>query len=379
MKMKKVIIFYASYGGGHLSAGKSIKEYIDSNFPDVQTELIDCINYINKSIDKITTSAYKCMAKNAPKLWGNIYNNSQKGILSKVSNRTNRYLASKLYYLFEEKKPDIIISTHPFGSQMTSYLKKIGKVNCILASILTDFAPHDQWLVGNEFIDYFFVAHDKMKYSLVDTGIPESKIFATGIPISSKFLKDYNKNEILNLFELNPNKKVILFFGGGEFGLGKDRTISIFKFLCKNTQKYQIVAISGRNKKMKNSFERLITNENRNDIKIFEYTDRVPELMHISSLVITKPGGLTSSESLASGLPIIVINPLPGQEEENATFLETNHVAIWIKNDDNIEEAISSILDFPNILENLQKQAKLLGKPNSTKDICEIILNIKNY
>lgn len=377
--MKKVIIFYASYGGGHLSAGKSIKEYIDSNFPDVQTELIDCINYINKSIDKITTSAYKCMAKNAPKLWGNIYNNSQKGILSKVSNRTNRYLASKLYYLFEEKKPDIIISTHPFGSQMTSYLKKIGKVNCILASILTDFAPHDQWLVGNEFIDYFFVAHDKMKYSLVDTGIPESKIFATGIPISSKFLKDYNKNEILNLFELNPNKKVILFFGGGEFGLGKDRTISIFKFLCKNTQKYQIVAISGRNKKMKNSFERLITDENRNDIKIFEYTDRVPELMHISSLVITKPGGLTSSESLASSLPIIVINPLPGQEEENATFLETNHVAIWIKNDDNIEEAISSILDFPNILENLQKQAKLLGKPNSTKDICEIILNIKNY
>lgn len=376
--MKKVIIFYASYGGGHLSAGKSIKEYIDSNFPDIQTELIDCINYISKSIDKITTSAYKCMAKNAPKLWGNIYNNSQKGILSKVSNSTNRYLASKLYHLFEEKKPDIIISTHPFGSQMTSYLKKIGKVNCILASILTDFAPHDQWLVGNEFIDYFFVAHDKMKYSLVDTGIPESKIFATGIPVSSRFLKKYNKNEVFNLFKLNPNKKVILFFGGGEFGLGKDRTISIFKFLSKNTQKYQIVAISGRNKKMKSSFETLITDENKNDIKIFEYTNNVPELMHISSLVITKPGGLTSSESLASGLPIIVINPLPGQEEENASFLENNHVAIWIKNGDNIEEEISSILDFPNTLENLQKQARLLGKPNSTKDICEIILNTNN-
>ncbi len=288
--MKKVIVFYASYGGGHLSAAKSIKEYIDNNFSDVQAELIDCINYISKRLDKITTSAYKCMAKNSPKLWGNIYNNSQKGILSKVSNTANRYLASKLYHLFEEKKPDIIISTHPFGSQMTSYLKKTGKVNCVLASILTDFAPHDQWLVGNEFIDYFFVAHDGMKYSLIDSGIPESKVFATGIPVSNRFLKKYDKNEIFNSFELDSNKKVILFFGGGEFGLGKERTISIFKFLCQNTDKYQIVAISGKNQKMKKSFEELLNEKNKDSIKILEYTNKVPELMSISSLVITKPG-----------------------------------------------------------------------------------------
>lgn len=288
--MKKVIVFYASYGGGHLSAAKSIKEYIDNNFSDVQAELIDCINYISKRLDKITTSAYKCMAKNSPKLWGNIYNNSQKGILSKVSNTANRYLASKLYHLFEEKKPDIIISTHPFGSQMTSYLKKTGKVNCVLASILTDFAPHDQWLVGNEFIDYFFVAHDGMKYSLIDSGIPESKVFATGIPVSNRFLKKYDKNEIFNSFELDSNKKVILFFGGGEFGLGKERTISIFKFLCQNTDKYQIVAISGKNQKMKKNFEELLNEKNKDSIKILEYTNKVPELMSISSLVITKPG-----------------------------------------------------------------------------------------
>lgn len=372
--MKKVIVFYASYGGGHLSAAKSIKEYIDNNFPDMEAELIDCIKYISKKIDKITTSAYKTMAKNAPKLWGNIYNNSQKGILSKVSNSTNRYLASKLYHLFEEKKPDIIISTHPFGSQMTSYLKKCGKVNCILASILTDFAPHDQWLVGNEFIDYFFVAHDGMKSSLITKGIPKSKVFATGIPVSSRFLKNYDKNEIFKTFELNPNKKVILFFGGGEFGLGKDRTISIFKYLSQNTNKYQIVAISGRNIKMKNRFKELITEENANDIKLFEYTDKIPELMYISSVVITKPGGLTSTESLASGLPIIVINPLPGQEEENASFLESNKAAIWLKKEDNIEEVFSSLLNFPDRLENLQNQALKIGKPNSTKDICEILL-----
>ena len=248
----------------------------------------------------MTTSAYKYMAKNAPKLWGNVYNNSQKGFLAKFSNTANRFLASKLYHLFQEEKPDIVISTHPFGSQMTSYLKKKNKTKCILASILTDFAPHDQWLVGNEFIDYFFVAHEEMKYQLIDYGIPSFKVFATGIPVSSRFLRTYDKHEILNFFKLNPNKKLILFFGGGEFGLGKERTINIFKYLCQNTDKYQIVAISGKNQKMKNSFENFVTEKNANDIKIFEYTDKIPELMHISSLVITKPGGLTSSESLAS-------------------------------------------------------------------------------
>lgn len=374
--MKKIIVFYASYGGGHLSAAKSIQECLENKYENVEVHLIDCIKYINNSIDKITTSSYKFLAKNAPKVWGNIYNNSQKGILAKFSSGANRYLASKLYRIFEEINPDIIISTHPFSSQMTSYLKSTGKVNCKLATILTDFAPHDQWLVGSDFTDLFFVSHEKMRQSLIDSGIPENKVFATGIPISSRFLQSYNKEEIYNYFELDLNKKVILFFGGGEFGLGKERTVRVFKCLCENTDKYQIIAISGRNKKMKERFESLITEKNKKDIKLFEYTDKVPELMHISSLVITKPGGLTSSESLASNLPIVIINPLPGQEEENATFLESSGSAVWIKNNDNIEDIINTLLNNSAKLNELKESAMKTGHPNACMDICNQVLNL---
>ena len=372
--MKKVIVFYASYGGGHLSAAKSIKEYIDANYNDVETELIDCIEYISKPINKVTTYAYKWMGKNSPKLWGKVYNNSQKGILGKFSSAANRYLASKLYKLFEEKKPDIVISAHPFSSQMTSYLKQIGKVNFILASVLTDYESHEQWLIGSEFGDYFFVAHDGMIKELMDYGIPREKITASGIPISGRFLKSYDKNEVYKSFDLDVNKKVILFFGGGEFGLGKNKTLAIFKYLAEHTDKYQIVAISGRNPKMKKNFEELVNDNNKKDIRIYEYTNMVPELMSISSLVITKPGGLTSTESLASGLPIIVINPLPGQEESNASFLENNNTAVWLKPGDNIEETISNIINNPKKLESLHENSKKLGKPYSCKTICEKIL-----
>ena len=201
--MKKILILYAAYGGGHLSAAKSIKEYIYNNFENVETNIVDCIKYINKALDKITTGAYKEMAKKAPWAWKQVYYHSEKGALSKISSTTNKVISRKLKNLFEEYSPDLVISTHPFGTQMTSYLKRKGKINCKLATILTDFAPHDQWLVGNEYCDYFFVSNNSMKTSLVnDFKIPDEKVFVTGIPLSSKFSSNFDKDEIYKMFNL---------------------------------------------------------------------------------------------------------------------------------------------------------------------------------
>ena len=373
--MKKVIIFYASYGGGHLSAAKSIQEYINKNYQNYETSLIDCVKSISKPINSITTYAYKWMAKNSPKLWGSVYDNSQKGFLGKMSTCLNHFLASKLLKILQNIQPDLVISTHPFGSQMTSFLKEKGKINCKLACILTDFEPHDQWLVGKDFVDYFFVAHEQMKYALVDKQIDESKIFDTGIPISARFLEKYSKKDVCKTLNLNPDKKTILFFGGGEFGLGKDRTLQVLKSLLQNITEYQIVAISGKNKKMKQKFQEFLTPENEESLKVFEYTNHVPELMSISSFVVTKPGGLTSSESLASSLPMVIINPLPGQEEANASFLELSGAAIWLKSSDDIESIISNLMNSPHKLEEMQSFAIKFAKPNSTKNICDILLD----
>ena len=266
--MKKVLIFYASYGGGHLNAAKSIKECIDTTYPNYETELIDCMKYINKPIEKITTAAYREMAKKAPWAWGKIYSDSQKGPLAHISSRSNKIFAIKLLKLLREKQPDIIISTHPFGSQMCSYLKRKGKITAEIATIMTDFSPHDQWLVGSDFTDYFFVAHDKIKDYLISKNIPEEKIFATGIPISSRFLKQYNKQEILKEFDLQKDKKTILFFGGGEFGLGKTQTVEIFESLIRDFNDLQVIAISGKNPKMKESFNNIVQKYNKeNSVK----------------------------------------------------------------------------------------------------------------
>lgn len=374
--MKKILIFYAKYGGGHLSAAKAIQKHLDDNF-EVETELIDCIQYVSKILNRVTTGAYNQMAKNSPALWGKIYANSQRGVFAHISSRANKMMAVKLKNLIKEKNPDIVVSTHPFSSQMVSYLKRKGKINCKLVTVLTDFAPHDQWLIGHEFTDAFCVSNSRMYEYLTNYGIEKKKVHVTGIPLSDKFSKAFDKTEIFKEFDLDENKPVILFFGGGEFGLGKDRTLQVLKALIHNLPTYQIIAVSGRNKKMNKGFNDIVTETNaKTRVKVFDYTNKVPEIMSISSLVVTKPGGLTTSEALASGLPLLVINPIPGQEEENAEFLEKHNVGVWIRKKDDPNVIIQKLFEDKLKLEKMRENTKILAKKNSTKDICEIIMNL---
>lgn len=370
-----ILIFYASYGGGHLNAAKSIHEYILNHYENNHLELIDCMKYVNKTVEKVTTAAYREAAKKAPWVWGRIYSDSQKGPLAHLSTRSNKIMAIKLLKLLREKKPDLIISTHPFSSQMCSYLKRKGKITAKIATIMTDFAPHDQWLVGSDFTDYYFVANNKMKDYLIHKDIKDSKIFVTGIPLSNRFLQKYNRKEILDSYHLEDGKPNILFFGGGEFGLGKSRTFEILDSLIKASSDMQIIAIAGKNEKMKAKFDEIVEkNKATKRVRVLSFTNQVPELMSISDLVITKPGGMTTTESLASGLPMIIMNPIPGQEEENAEFLENKGVGIWIKKDDDVSKILHNLFSNPNKLDEMKNNTLLIGHSNSTKDICDVLL-----
>lgn len=374
--MKKILIFYGSYGAGHFSAARSIKEYIENNYKDVEIQIVDCIEYINKFLNKITTKTYDKLSKSMPWAWAKVYNSSQSGPLSKISNKTNNIMAIKLNKLIKEFNPELIISTHPFSSQMCGYLKMKGKLNCKIATVLTDYAPHNQWLVHSDYIDYYFVAHHGMKQALENLGISSDKVFATGIPLSNRFLAHYNKAETLESFGLTKGKTTILFFAGGSSHFATRNIYEIFESFIDSFPNLQLLAITGHNPKLKKHFDKLVeVAELEKNIKVLSFTDKVPELMSVSDLVITKPGGLTTTESLASGLPIIVINPIPGQEEENAKFLEEQQVGIWLKKDEDIKEVLNKLFSDPYALKDMKIRARLLAKKNSTRDICKTMLD----
>ena len=374
--MKKILIFYGSYGGGHLSAAKTLKSYLEENYSDkVTVEMIDCIEYINKVINKVSTEAYKELAKKAPWVWKQVYTNSQHGALSRISTTTNKLMAHKLNILLQEVKPDLVISTHPFSTQMCAILKEREKIDCKLGTVMTDYHTHDQWLVAYKYVDYFFVANQQMKTDMIMKGINSQKIFVTGIPVSERFLKTYNREEVCKELGLSPKKQTLLFFAGGEFGLGRNSTYMTLKVFIRLFKDLQVVAISGRNAKMNKKFNDLVkSTKSQNRIKIYDFTDKIPEIMSISDAVVTKAGGLTITESLVSGLPMAIINPIPGQEVENTQYLVDNGVAVWIKKDASVARAFKNLYKNQDIIKSMAEKAKEMGKPHATEDMCKIMI-----
>lgn len=368
---KKIVVLYAAVGGGHFKAAEAIKNYIVENEPDCKVEMLDALKYTNKAIDKIVIKSYVNMARYSPDLWGEIYKFSAKQYsVANFSNAVQKLLSLKLVKYFKEQNPDIIVSTHPFITEMCAVLKKKEKIKAKLNVIITDYASHRFWELKPEYIDNYFVANKEMKYEMIYNGIAEEKIHVTGIPVSPAFLKEYDREKIYNDFGLDKNKKTALIFGGGEYGLSNIK--EFYNGLLEVDHDIQIVTIAGKRVKSQKMFEKLAKNSNKKVI-ILGYTNKIPELMQIADLVVSKPGGLTTTEILTSHIPFAIINPIPGQEEENAEFLLNNGAAVRIFNAKKAKPFLDNLLSDSTRIENIKKMQKHIAKPNSTKEIVDII------
>lgn len=373
MNINKIVILYASVGGGHFKAAEGVKNYISQNYPKCNVEMIDALKYVSKVWDKIIIESYVNMARYSPKMWGEIYKLSEKQYsVANFSNAVQRMLSKKLLTLLEEKHPDSIISTHPFITEMVASLKKRGKISTELNVIITDYASHKFWELKPKFIDRYFVANEEMKFCLVNNGIEDNKVFVTGIPVGPAFLKEYDKEKIYKDFDLDPSKKTVLLFGGGEYGLSNVK--AYLSALLSIDEDIQVVAIAGKNLKTQKMFRKVVDEFNKK-VVILGYTNKIPELMNIADFVISKPGGLTTTEILVSNVPFIVINPIPGQEEENARFLLNNGAAARLYSTEKAKPFFEQLFQNDARINGMKEMQKLVAKPRSTEAIAKIIMS----
>ena len=363
--------------GGHFRAADGIKKYIDEKYPgQYKVDLIDGLNYVSKTVDKIVIKSYVNMARYSPKTWSKIYNMGEEhNSVEGFSNGVQKLLSRKLFELFEEQDPDIVISTHFFMTEMVACLKRKAKTQCKLAVILTDYASHKLWLTSKDMVDFYFVANEQMKYTLLHNEIPESKVNVTGIPVRPEFLQSYDREALLYEFGFDDNKPIFLVFGGGQYGMSDSS--KLFKGILAVKQDIQVIAIAGKSEKAKKSFEDIASKSNKK-VHVLGFTDRVAELMSISDFVVSKPGGLTTTEILVSNVPFIIFNPVPGQEEENSAFLTNNGAGYRLYDIGKTTPLLEQLIDDTYRIENMKLMQKHIAKPNSTKDIVDICLNSIN-
>ena len=363
-----ILILSASTGGGHMRASKAIEGYMTQQNKDINVKIVDSLLYISPILNKTVTGGYVYLATKTPKLYGKLYDLTNKDHkLANFVTRLNNIFANKLLPLIDEFKPDIIITTHPFPTEMVSRLKSKKEINIPLICIMTDYAPHKAWI--NDKVDAYIVANDDMVTKMISEGVDSRCIYPYGIPVDEVFFEEKEKQLVIEELGLDKNLPTILMMAGS---FGVSNVFDVYENIIDIDFDFQIILVTGRNQKLYNNFEKVIGNSPKNT-KLIYFTDEINNFMQASDIIITKPGGLTVTEALACNIPMAVFDAIPGQEEENAEFLLKHNMAVRISDGNSCRAAIVELLKDSEKLEGMKKACKSFDKNDSTKNIFLLI------
>lgn len=369
----RILIFTAATGGGHKRTSKAMEDYFLRHIPGAEVRIVDAIKEVNKMVDKTICGSYEFMAMRAPKLYGVIYDSTQKEGLD-ISKPLSAVACRKLLPVITEFDPDVIITTHPFAGEMVSHLKSRRKIDKPLISIMTDYGPHRSYLAKS--VDAFIVPAPECVEPMVQMGVQRKKIHPFGIPVFDVF-HPVQSEEIPVLREqlglqTDPNLPTILLMAGS---FGVTNILGIYKSLMALEEAFQLVIITGRNQKLYDAFEQEIVDAPKPVFLVF-FTDVVQNYMQCSDMIITKPGGLTISEAIACDLPMVLFNAIPGQEEDNAEFLVNRGMAVRIGKNQNGAEVIQRLLHYPEKLDMMKKSVHAFDTSKSRVNLCGLVVSM---
>ena len=338
--------------------------------PGVHAPMINGFGYIFPSMEKVINSLYMHVIKRIPILWDVMYDNPRVAHRSQfIQNFLHRTSHEKLEKLFERHNPDTVVCSQAFPCGMVADFKMKNKLKTRIIGVLTDFAPHSYWI--NEGVDYYIVPSMEIKDRFIKKGIHPDAIKVYGIPLKPKFTMQLDRKPIAKKLGIDLKIPTLLVMGGGQ-GLGP--ILKIVKSLIKTNVNFQTIVLAGTNKKVVEQLERFSRKTDKK-ILIYEFATNVDELMEIATLIITKPGGLTTAESLTKGLPMVIVNPIPGQEMRNTDFLIKNGIGIRIDDTEDVGEEVEILLKSPERLSAMRKAAYENAKPHAVYDIARLILN----
>jgi processive 1,2-diacylglycerol beta-glucosyltransferase len=358
---KKILILSASVGNGHTRAAQALEKAFKMKNAAVEIRHEDTLKFTNALFRKLYGESYIDLVNNAPELLGWMYDQLDEP----WKNEKRRLFLEKLntqpfVKMVREYDPDWIVCTHFLPAEIIADLKKKGKLESKQAIVVTDFDMHALWLCRR--YEHYFVATDETKYYLETLGFPAEKTSVTGIPIDPVFMEKKDKAEMRAKYGLDQDKATIILSAGG-FGVGRLEGLLIA--LQKVRRPLQILAMCGKNEELKKKLEKMpSTNPDCRVIPV-GFTTEMDEYMMAADIVVGKPGGLTTCESLAKGLVFVVVNPIPGQEERNSDHLLENGSAIRCNNMATLGYKVERLLSDPERLQRMQRKAMEFSRPDA--------------
>jgi processive 1,2-diacylglycerol beta-glucosyltransferase len=370
--MKKVLILTASTGEGHNAAAKSLENKF--RLGGYETKTMDLFKETSRALNAVVEDGYRVLANRFPSLYGFMYRALNR---KSINHRFLRYslfiIKHRLYETIKELEPSIIVGTHPFAVGMISDLKSRGKINASFFSVVTDFKPHYAYISPE--VDVYITGSDYTTNSLIEMGIPPEKIHAYGIPVKDEFQSFHPKTpEFLKLIE----EFKVLVMGGS---MGSKDIAKVVQALTEASKTYHLIVVCGRNEALrvmlKDNYRSVIDS---GKLEVFGFTRNVSELMDSADVIVTKPGGLTTTEALSKRIPMIIPFAIPGQEFENTEFLIEMGAAIYVDDIDQIGTELERLRKDKTLYLSMIESMDNISRHYSTEKIVDLAdqLLIKN-
>lgn len=368
--MARVLILHASVGSGHKRAGEALLQAFTRRQPG-QVQLADVLDYANPLFREAYARSYIQMTDKLPSLWSLVYGQTDRDIFrytNEIRALADSINAWGLRRLIRNYAPSIIVCTHFLPVEVLSARKARARLSEPLYCVLTDYAAHMFWAYKD--VDGYFVAADQTRDQLIERGVPPSLVRITGIPVDPAVTAPKESHDMRVAHDLPTDKPVVTLFGGG---VDDEHVRIIVEGLLKTHLTGTLIVVAGRNRNLQAELSDLQGTPTL-DLRVLGFVNYVDDLVVASDMVVTKAGGLIVSEVLARGTPMIIIDPIPGQEESNADYLAGVGAAISIRLPEHVPFAITQLLEDRPRLEQMGHTASRAARPRAALDIVEEIL-----
>lgn len=371
---KRILVLSASVGAGHMRAAEAVELALRRLAPDAVVRNMDVLDLTNATFRRLYGKLYIDLVNTAPHLLGLFYDMLDRPPSAQQKSDHFRLLVEKLSLkpflkLLQSEPWDVIVNTHFLPAEIIASLRAKGNFNVPHLTVTTDFETHRLWV--NEPCDHYFTATEEGAAYLAYWGVPRGKISVTGIPIHPVFSEEKDGAACRQRLGLGNDRPVIVQMGGG-FGMGPVE--KIFAGLLSVERPLEVVVVAGRNEPLKARLEQLPVPD-RHRVKVLGFTREIDELMAAADIVLSKPGGLTTSEVLARGAAMMIANPVPGQETRNSDFILENGAGVKVNNLPTLAHKLTRLLDEPSRLQQMKAAARRLGRPQAAFDVARAVLN----
>ncbi len=368
--MTRVLFLSASVGVGHTAAANAVRSALGALDPQIETQTVDSYKYAASVFSKVVADGYIGMVKTVPQLYRYIYDRAERAERVPAFRRwVSQYTAANLRALVNERRPDVVVCTHAFPCGVMSEYKRQFDPELPVVAIVTDFVVHPFWIYPN--VDAYAVATSEMRATLLARGIPGERILVSGIPVDARFARPrLGPAELRAELGLPADRANVLMMAGG---LGIGPLELMMRALGRLDLPVAGTIIVGRN----GGLERRVlaaAEHTPYPLRVFGFVDNVYDYMHASDVLLSKPGGLTSSEALSAELPMVLVKPLPGQEERNTRYLVSRRAAIRARGERNLAQAVLEVLTSPERRMQLRESMRVLRRPEAAQDVAERVV-----